>query len=393
MQRKKRIAIYQAMTSGRVKRGPKVFFPTFFQQYTQGEHAFELFYFIKTNNPAALRVDYAHHELDHANVIYLREFPTRLHSLFETLELLYKLIRYRIHVFHVLSYSNRLDPRTQLRWMQWLQSILRIKRVFTVTYDGIPTAHGLRYTGRYNLDVKYENLFRKIHFHGIYSWYDDFVDWVKTSGVFEKQPLVKCIHSRFCDTNKYRPESKEQHIVWASALVDYKRPDMFIQAVAILHAKSASLFSGWQVTIYGDGKLKPQYVQMIESLGLQGIIQISSGTNNLAPILNSSSCYVSTQELENFPSLAMNEAMAAGNVIIACNVGRTSLFVKDGKNGYLARSEDAQGIAEALEKFLTNETQHEAMMKYSRMLCDTVHTPANFISEIDAFWTELIQKS
>lgn len=392
MLRKKRIAIYQNILTGRNRRGPDIFFPTFFREYVKASNTeHELFYFLKTDNVAALRREYAAGELDHKNVIILKEYHNRLKVQLETIQLLWKLLRHRISLLHVLTYTNMLDPLPQLKWLQWLSPVWKVKRAFVITYDGIPTAHRLGYTGRYNLDVKYENLFRRIHFHGIYSWYDDFVEWAHTSGVFVKKPLVRSIHSRFCDTVKYFPAQKKQQIVWASALVDYKRPDMFIEAIGLAYARNRNQFDGWQILVYGNGPMEAELRSRIEKFQLSNIIELHSGTNNLSQVLNQSMCYISTQELENFPSLAMNEAMAAGNVIIARNVGRTYLFVHDKKNGYLSPTDDANGIAHCIEEFLAHTEHHLPMMLHSRNLCETIHTPQNFIREIDTFWSELVQ--
>ncbi len=392
MLRKKRIAIYQNILTGRNRRGPDIFFPTFFREYVAADNtAHELFYFLKTDDIAVLRMEYAAGELDHKNVIVLKEYHNRLKVQLETIQLLWKLLACRISIFHVLTYTHMLDPLPQLKWLQWLSPVWRIKKAFVITYDGIPTAHRLAYTGRYHVDVKYENLFRRIQFDGIYSWYDDFVDWVYTSGVFVKKPLVRSIHSRFCDTVKYFPAQKQQQIVWASALVGYKRPDMFIEAVGVAYGRNRNQFNGWQILVYGNGPLEAELRSMIEKFQLSDIIQLHSGTNNLSQVLNQSMCYVSTQELENFPSLAMNEAMAAGNVIIARAVGRTFLFVHNDKNGYLSPTDDADGIALCIEKFLAHPQQHIPMMRHSRELCETVHTAQNFIKEIDTFWSELVE--
>jgi glycosyltransferase involved in cell wall biosynthesis len=388
---KTRIAIYQNLLSNRNRRGPDIFFPTFFKLYSSSEFSkYELYYFVKTDDIASLKREYANGEFNVDNIIFLREYHNRFKRQLETLELLWKLLYYRISIFQVLTYSNMFDPLPQLIWLQRLGWIWNIKRAFVITYDGIPTAHKMNYKGRYNLDIKYENLFRRILFDGIYSWYDDFVEWVNTSGVFETKPLVKSIHSRFCDIHKYYPLAKEKKIIWASALVDYKCPEMFIEAIAILKERNEHLLFGWQLCIYGNGPQEETLLKFIQQHNLSQIIRLESGLNNLAPVLNNSMCYVSTQELENFPSLAMNEAMAAGNVIIARNVGRTYLFVEQDKNGYLAPTDDAQGIANCLEQFLSSPHRHADMMRHSRHLCETVHTPENFIREIDLFWSELL---
>ena len=50
----------------------------------------------------------------------------------------------------------------------------------------------------------------------------------------------------------------------------------------------------------------------------------------------------------------MNEAMAAGNVIIARDVGQTNLFVKDSLNGLLLKSDNPTGLADAIKWFINN---------------------------------------
>jgi hypothetical protein len=51
--------------------------------------------------------------------------------------------------------------------------------------------------------------------------------------------------------------------------------------------------------------------------------------------------------------------------------------------------DDAGGIAASLIDFLSAPEKHKAMMQHSIYLAREVHTPANFIRQIDAFWERI----
>ena len=86
----------------------------------------------------------------------------------------------------------------------------------------------------------------------------------------------------------------------------------------------------------------------------------------------------------------MNEAMAAGNAIISRNVGQTNLFVKHLVNGVLTDSDTAEGLASAIEYYISNPQLHEAMQNESIRLTEEVHTFENFKSQIENFWDKTI---
>jgi glycosyltransferase involved in cell wall biosynthesis len=107
-------------------------------------------------------------------------------------------------------------------------------------------------------------------------------------------------------------------------------------------------------------------------------------------IFEESKCFISTQDFENFPSLAMNEAMAAGNAIISRNVGQTNLFVKHLINGVLTDSDTAEGLASAIEYYISHPQMHEGMQNESIRLTEEVHTFENFKFQIENFWDKTI---
>jgi glycosyltransferase involved in cell wall biosynthesis len=82
----------------------------------------------------------------------------------------------------------------------------------------------------------------------------------------------------------------------------------------------------------------------------------------------------------------MNEAMSAGNAIIARNVGQTELFVKHMKNGLLTEPDNEEGLALAMSYFIDHPELHENMARESIRLTEEVHTFSNFKTQIETFW-------
>ncbi len=83
-QKRKKIAFYQQILAGKPVRGPHIFFPLLNSEYqTSSNSEFELFYFIKTDNPQALQKQYPNRELDGKNVIFLKEHNSRFKKYLE----------------------------------------------------------------------------------------------------------------------------------------------------------------------------------------------------------------------------------------------------------------------------------------------------------------------
>lgn len=391
MTSKKKIALYQQILAGRQIRGPHIFFPLFHAEYQKAENTeFELFYFIKTDNPDALRKQYPSGEFDAKNVIFLREHNSRFKTLLETKDLCLLLLKHKISLLHVISFTLQ-DPVYQLRFLQKINWLWPLKFTLSITYNGFPAAFESGYTGRFAKYLAYDKLFRSVRFDGIYSWFENVIQWVNTSGIFPNKPIAKAVESRFCDIGKFHPENKEKIMVWAGAIVEYKRPEMFVEALHRIRQKNPQLLDGWKAIFIGDGELKEPISEMISRYGLSDLIEMRKTSNTYYELINRSMLHVSTQSLDHFPNLVINEAMASGCAVIATNVGRAYLFVKENENGYLTPTDDTDGLTTSLERFLAlTMEERQRMMDYSRKLCETVHTPATFIKGIDAFWHQVL---
>jgi glycosyltransferase involved in cell wall biosynthesis len=113
----------------------------------------------------------------------------------------------------------------------------------------------------------------------------------------------------------------------------------------------------------------------------------------MAPVFARSRLFVSTQAFENFTSLAMLEAMAAGNAVIAEDVGQTREFVRPGENGHLVTSATADAFADAMADYLRHPERQDAMATESRRVATEVHTIEHFAGDITTFWRDVLRGS
>lgn len=231
--------------------------------------------------------------------------------------------------------------------------------------------------------------FKWTRLDGVYSWYQSFVDAAKTLRLFPEGAMVTAARHCFTDPARFQPQPvKEQIAIFAGRLSTQKRPLLFVDAIASLRRRHAGLIDGWRFEIYGAGVLEAAVRARIAQHGLAESITVSRAPD-LAPVFARTRLFVSTQAFENFTSLAMLEAMAAGNAVIAEDVGQTREFVRHGENGFLVSPASADAFADAIAEYIRRPELGPAMAAASRAMTTEVHTIDHFAADITAFWREL----
>lgn len=386
---KKRIALLLLGVSSRNCGGAERFFSDFFYQYKKAGTEHELLFFADSPTLDTLE---AIGKLDRGDgVVELKNISNRFKRFLENMNLLRNIIRYKIKLVHVTNYGRNYYDR--LSFLKKLPGVIRPQIIINIVDCEIPYVLSDPASPKHEgYKLRYLPLFRGIKPDGVFTWYSLFCDFARKEKLLPDNALLESAQTRFADTAGFAPANeKKKQIVFAARLTQQKQPLMFVEAVKILHQKYPQLIQGWEFHVYGNGPLENEIENAIDQRGISSILQLHS-TADLHPVFANSSCFVSAQDYENFPSLSMNEAMSAGNALIARNVGQTSLFLEDGKNGFLAKEDNASGIAEALAEFLQHPEKHESMMQESLRLAREVHTPANFIRQIDTFWKKALHE-
>ncbi len=225
---------------------------------------------------------------------------------------------------------------------------------------------------------------------GVFSWYRAFIEAASRRMPRTANGLVRAARFCFTEPRRFSPSPDRDNVmVFAGRLSEQKRPLLFVDAVAALRDREPALIDGWRFELYGRGLLEQRVEERIAAHGLGGIVRLTH-TIDLAPVLSRSRVFVSTQAVENFTSLAMLEAMAAGNAVIAGDVGQTSEFVRHGENGLLVAAATPDAFASAMADYLRHPERHASMAAASRALVTDVHTIEHFADDIMAFWRDVI---
>ena len=363
--------------------GAERFFLDFFQKYQNNSVDFRLYFITDSNSINSFKSlkDFKSNK----RLITYRLFHNRLKKYFEFFEILKILIKYKIRIIQIPLYNIHLYDLIER--IDSLPQILRPKIVINITDCRIP--HYYFYGEKYghNYRKTYEPLFQNIKIDAVISWYELFKNFANKNNLIFSKPKIFCIQSRYSGKVISPNKKKKNIIVFAARFVQVKQPIFFIEAIYILKSQEFN-FKNWKFKMYGKGDLDEKVSETIVNYGLQELIEVDSNSE-MVPIFEESKCFVSMQDFENFPSLSMNEAMAAGNVIISRNVGQTELFVKDGVNGLLLKSDNPAGLADAINWFINNTDKHEKMATESVKLTTQVHNFENFRKQLESFWLKI----
>jgi glycosyltransferase involved in cell wall biosynthesis len=231
--------------------------------------------------------------------------------------------------------------------------------------------------------------FRWTRLDGVYTWYEAFAAAAREQRWFSAGAVLRAARYCFTEPARFTPAAaKEKLVIFAGRLSAQKRPLLFVDAVASVTARYPELCEGWRFDMYGGGGLEAAVRARIDAHGLGPVVRLSR-VPDLSPAFARSRLFVSTQAFENFTSLAMLEAMAAGNAVIAEEIGQTGEFVRDGRNGHVVSPATADAFGDAIAEYLRHPERHDAMAVESRRLATEVHTIEHFADDITAFWRDV----
>lgn len=188
---------------------------------------------------------------------------------------------------------------------------------------------------------------------------------------------VFCAPNSFVDTKRYRPEPKDPNsVVFATRLHKFKGPDYFLDAINRTYKKHPQA----KFHLLGTGPLSEYVANRLSTF--QGISIHYEFMWDTSEVLNKSSINLQLQQEDNYPSQSLLEGMAAGNAIIATDVGLTRRLV-DASNGILIPLSNARALADAMIWMLKHPEETRAMGRRSRERVLRRHTIANYLTYVD----------
>ncbi len=154
------------------------------------------------------------------------------------------------------------------------------------------------------------------------------------------------------------PLPQEPVVAMVANLIDYKRHDLFLHALAAVSA----VIPDARAILVGDGPERPALEQLASELGVS--VEFAGRVTDVRPFIERSRVVALTSDHEGLPN-AILEAMAMGRPVVARAVGGVGELVRDGREGWLTGS-DIETIADRLARALTPDEGQITMSAAAR---------------------------
>lgn len=170
------------------------------------------------------------------------------------------------------------------------------------------------------------------------------------------------------EPEKFAPPSPSPkagpHLVAIGRLTEQKGFSLLMEAVAL----SAPSQPGLQLTLVGDGPMRPEIEGLIKAKGLSGAVALAGWQDEagVQAALAKSQALILPSFAEGLPMVVM-EAMAAGRPVIATAIAGVPELVVAGETGWLVPAGDPLALAEAIAALArTPQDKLTAMGKAAR---------------------------
>lgn len=162
------------------------------------------------------------------------------------------------------------------------------------------------------------------------------------------------------DLDQFRPHAeyavrtgrKRPYLFYIGSLIKRKGVDILLQAIADLKEDFPEIL----LKIAGDGKESNCLKKLVDELGLGDHVEFLGIVRDerKRELLQHAVMLICPSRAEPF-GIVNAEALASGIPVIATAVGGIPDIVKDGKNGFLVKPEDAHALAEKISSLLVND--------------------------------------
>jgi len=119
-----------------------------------------------------------------------------------------------------------------------------------------------------------------------------------------------------------------------------------------------------ELWLVGDGPTRADLQKLANELEIESYVRFLGTVSNLSEIYKRFDVFVLSTHYEGHP-LVILEAMSFGLPVVATRISSIPEVIKEGKNGLLVNPEDANDLAQALRKILTNDLLFSQLSKAS----------------------------
>jgi glycosyltransferase involved in cell wall biosynthesis len=172
-------------------------------------------------------------------------------------------------------------------------------------------------------------------------------------------------------------------------LVSVKNHRMFLDAIRLFLTQHPTSNTQYQFFIVGDGELRDELENYAERLGIRDSVIFTGWQRDLERLYSDLDIITLTSLNEGTP-VSLIEAMAAGKVVIATDVGGVKDLL-DTTRGILVKSEDVEGFAQGLSLLLNNEDLRKRIGQSGREFVKNRFTKERLIRDIENLYELLAE--
>jgi glycosyltransferase involved in cell wall biosynthesis len=158
-----------------------------------------------------------------------------------------------------------------------------------------------------------------------------------------------------------RLDQRDIDLIYVARLTRRKRPDRYIEVVR----RVAKEIPGVKAVVVGDGPEYEPVQQQVAETGLQDNVELLGLRHDVPDLVARSRLFVLTSRWEGL-SIALLEAMSAGVVPVASDVGDLADVVKNGVTGYLYDEDDLDNFTKTIINLLSDEGLQTTLAKNAR---------------------------
>lgn len=172
-------------------------------------------------------------------------------------------------------------------------------------------------------------------------------------------------------------------IVALGRLTEQKNHEMLIKAFKTVHDK----YPKEKLKIYGNGHLQNTLKQLIKELDLSDVVELAGLTTNAPEVLAHCKQFVLSSDYEGMPN-ALMEAMAIGvpSISTDCPCGGPKMLIENEVTGLLTPVGDSRALADAMMKYLSNESLAITIGKNAREQANKYKSDAIFLE-----WKDFVE--